>query len=103
LISSTATTPANIDIKKQSTTQKITTMGIATPYIQVFATRKKELAVSTANKLKNEYKQQTSYPENQGLYRIQIGPISDLATLNTLLLALKENGYPNAYPRTAPQ
>ncbi|MFQ3265999.1 MAG: rare lipoprotein A [Colwellia sp.] len=103
VISSTATTPANIDIKKQSTTQKITTMGIATPYIQVFATRKKELAVSTANKLKNEYKQQTSYPENQGLYRIQIGPISDLATLNTLLLALKENGYPNAYPRTAPQ
>ena len=103
VISSTATTPANIAIKKQSTTQTITTMGIATPYIQVFATSKKELAMSTANKLKNEYKQQTSYPENQGLYRIQIGPISDLATLNTLLLALKENGYPNAYPRTAPQ
>ena len=103
MIGSTATTLANIDIKEQSTTQTITTMGIATPYIQVFATSKKELAMSTANKLKNQYKQQTSFPENQGLYRIQIGPISDLATLNTLLLALKENGYPNAYPRTAPQ
>ncbi|HCM48573.1 MAG TPA: septal ring lytic transglycosylase RlpA [Colwellia sp.] len=102
-ISSVISSTANIDIKKQFTTQTITTMGIATPYIQVFATSKKELAMSTANKLKNEYKHQTSYPENQGLYRIQIGPISDLATLNALLLALKENGYPNAYPRTASQ
>ncbi|PKG82093.1 septal ring lytic transglycosylase RlpA [Colwellia sp. 75C3] len=101
--SSTATTPANMDNKKQSSAQTTTTMGIATPYIQVFATSKKELAISTANKLKKQYKQQTSYPENQGLYRIQIGPISDLATLNALLLALKENGYPNAYPRTAPR
>jgi rare lipoprotein A len=92
----------NSEIKKQSSTQKTTSMGISTPYIQVLATSKKELAISTANKLKNQYKQQTSYPESQGLYRIQIGPISDLATLNALLLTLKKNGYPNAYPRTAP-
>lgn len=77
-------------------------MGIATPYIQVLATSKKELAINTANKLKIQYKQTTSYPEHQGLYRIQIGPISDLATLNALLLALKQNGYPNAYPKSAP-
>ena len=78
-------------------------MGITTPYIQVLATSKKELAISTAKKLKNQYKQKTSYPEHNGLYRIQLGPISDVATLNALLLSLKENGYPNAYPRTAPQ
>lgn len=77
-------------------------IGIATPYIQVLATRKKELAISTAKKLKTQYKQETAYPEHQGLYRIQIGPISDLATLNVLLLALKQNGYPNAYPKSAP-
>ena len=82
---------------------KDTSMGITTPFIQVFATSKKDLAISTANKLKNQYKQKTSYPEHQGLYRIQIGPINDLVTLNALLLALKENGYPNAYPRSAPQ
>ena len=76
-------------------------MGIATPYIQVFATRKKELAINTARKLKVDYKQQTRYPEQAGLYRVQIGPIQDLATLNALLLVLKENGYPNAYPRTS--
>ena len=90
-------------VKEQTVTEKQQDkMGIATPYIQVLATSKKELAISTANKLKNQYKQATSYPEHQGLYRIQIGPISDLATLNALLLALKQNGYPNAYPKSAP-
>lgn len=77
-------------------------MGITTPYIQVFATSKKELAINTAETLQAQYKQATNYPEQEGVYRIQIGPISDLATLNALLLALKQNGYPNAYPRTAP-
>ena len=90
-------------VKEQTVTEKQQdNMGIATPYIQVLATSKKELAISTANKLKNQYKQATSYPEHHGLYRIQIGPISDLATLNALLLALKKNGYPNAYPKSAP-
>ena len=90
-------------VKEQTVTEKQQDkMGIATPYIQVLATSKKELAISTANKLKNQYKQATSYPEHHGLYRIQIGPISDLATLNALLLALKKNGYPNAYPKSAP-
>jgi rare lipoprotein A len=103
VMSSTVTTQAKMNNKKQSNALTTTTMGIATPYIQVFATSKKELAISTANKLKKQYKQQTRYPEKQGLYRIQIGPISDLATLNALLLALKENGYPNAYPRTSPK
>jgi len=76
---------------------------IPTPYIQVFATSKKDLAVNTALKLQARYKQKASYPEQQGIYRIQIGPINDLATLNALLLALKQNGYPNAYPRASSQ
>ncbi len=97
------TATAGNDNKAQSGSSTQNTMGITTPYIQVFATRKKALAISTAQKLKAQYKQETSYPEQQGIYRIQIGPINDLTTLNTLLLALKQNGYPNAYPRTAPK
>ncbi len=76
-------------------------MGIATPYIQVLATSNKAVAISTAKKLKAQYKQETQYPEQQGLFRIQIGPISDLDTLHSLLATLKNNGYPNAYPRSA--
>jgi len=93
--SNTPTTPALSHIDN--------VMGITTPYIQVFATSKKQLAINTASQLKIQYKQKTSYPEQQGIYRIQIGPINDLATLNALLLALKQNGYPNAYPRAASQ
>jgi rare lipoprotein A len=76
-------------------------MGIATPFIQVLATSNKAVAISTAKKLAAQYKHETNYPEQQGLYRIQIGPINDLATLNSLLTTLKTNGYPNAYPRSA--
>lgn len=103
IVSSTTPSASKSSAKQQSSPQEETAMGITTPYIQVLATSKKELAISTAEKLQTQYKQKTSYPEHKGLYRIQLGPISDIATLNALLLSLKENGYPNAYPRTAPQ
>jgi rare lipoprotein A len=103
VVSTAASTAVQSTTTNQNSPIKDTAMGITTPYIQVFATSKKELAISTANKLKTQYKQNASYPEHKGLYRIQLGPISDIATLNALLLSLKENGYPNAYPRTAPQ
>jgi len=77
-------------------------MGIATPYIQVFATSKKQLAQKTASSLAKQTQQQVEYPEYQGVYRIQIGPIDNLKVLNELLETLKANGYPNAYPRKTP-
>jgi len=80
-----------------------TSPGLPTPYIQVFATHKKEHAKSIANTLQDQYKQKTSYSDQQGVYRIQMGPFNNIATLNALLGALKKNGYPNAYPRAAIQ
>ena len=77
-------------------------MGIATPYIQVFATSKKKLAQETSKVLAKKIQQQVSYPSHQGIYRIQIGPIDNLKTLNELLTLLKASGYPNAYPRSKP-
>ena len=87
-------------LKKNLKTTKV--MGIATPYIQVFATSKKQLAQKTALSLAKETQQQVEYPEHQGVYRIQIGPIDNLKVLNELLKTLKSNGYPNAYPRKKP-
>ncbi len=75
--------------------------AIETPYIQVFATSNKTLAKQKATSLAQLYQQQVNYPEHKGIYRVQIGPIADLSTLNTLLEQLKANGYPNAYPRKA--
>ncbi len=73
-----------------------------TTYIQVFATSKIEFAKNTANRLAKQYQLPVSYPQYQGVYRIQIGPIKNLTTLNNLLSELKQNGYPNAYPRKQP-
>lgn len=78
-------------------------MGLVTPYIQVFATSKQSLAKETAKTLENKYKQKTSYHESANIYRIQMGPISDIASLNALLAALKKDGYPNAFPKSLPK
>ncbi|MCW9080780.1 MAG: septal ring lytic transglycosylase RlpA family protein, partial [Colwellia sp.] len=65
--------------------------------IQVFATSKLELAKNTASTLAKKYSQTVNFPEQGGIYRIQLGPIADEKQQNTLLKQLQENGYPNAY------
>ncbi len=69
-------------------------------YIQVFATSKLELAKRTANALAKKHSQVVNYPEKDGIYRIQIGPILNNNTLNKLLAKLKQGDYPNAYLRS---
>ena len=69
-------------------------------YIQVFATSNIDLAKEKANKLAKLFSQPVNYPEENGIYRIQIGPIQNPETLNKLLIELKKNHYPNAYLRS---
>ncbi len=96
-------TPSNTLNSSSSTVSAKQSMNtLATPYIQVFATRKKKLADTTSKQLSKQYKQVSDYYLHQGIYRIQIGPINDLKTLNQLLVALKANGYPNAFPKRKP-
>jgi len=68
-------------------------------YIQVFATSKHELAKRTAKTLSKQHSQTVNYPKENGIYRIQIGPIINTTTLNKLLEELKQGTYPNAYLR----
>ena len=77
-------------------------IGITTPYIQVFVTSKKQLAQKITATLAKQTNQHVNYLEHQGVFRIQIGPIDNLQTLNELLKTLKNIGYPNAYPREKP-
>jgi len=65
--------------------------------IQVFVTSKLRLAKNTANKLSQRYSQTVNYPEKNGLYRVQIGPILNANILHKLLLELKQGNYPDAY------
>jgi rare lipoprotein A len=87
-----------VSMPKKSTSKP--TKTLATPYIQVFATSKKALAENTTKKQKKKYKQACHYYLHQGVYRIQIGPIADITSLNQLLASLKSNGYPNAFPKS---
>lgn len=66
-------------------------------YIQVLATSKPALAKKTAKTLAKQYSQTVNYPEENGIYRIQIGPIINTTTLNKLLGELKQGNYPSAY------
>ena len=68
-------------------------------YIQVFATKNKTLANKTAQALQNLYQINTIIPKNNGIYRIQMGPISEKKQLNTILANLKKSGYPKAFSR----
>lgn len=90
------------DFSAKKNNKSPSTASIDATYIQVFATSKTDVAKSTAEKLAKQYNQVVNYPKHQGIYRIQIGPINNLTTLNKLLNTLKENGYPQAYPRQTP-
>jgi len=66
-------------------------------HIQVFATSKHELAQTIAREISAKYSQTVKFPKENGIYRIQIGPIANTTTLNNLLIELKKGSYPNAY------
>ncbi|NQZ24194.1 MAG: septal ring lytic transglycosylase RlpA family protein [Colwellia sp.] len=68
-------------------------------YIQVFATKNENLANKTAKALQNLYQINTIIPKNNGIYRIQMGPIGNKEQLNTILANLKKSGYPKAFSR----
>jgi rare lipoprotein A len=98
-------TKKNIKNTKIQTAKIKTNTGTIKPnqdagqYIQVFATRNIASAKSTANALSSLYQQNVIWPQHDGIYRVQIGPITQPEKLMNILSRLKVNGYPNAYRR----
>jgi rare lipoprotein A len=68
-------------------------------YIQVFATKNETLANKTALALQSLYQINTITPKNNGIFRVQMGPINDQKQLDTILTRLKKSGYPKAFSR----
>ncbi|NQY88268.1 MAG: septal ring lytic transglycosylase RlpA family protein [Colwellia sp.] len=85
--------------RKKSVTNSQLTLALTKNYIQVFATSKLDLAIKTASFLSTKHSQTVNYPEENNIYRIQIGPILDNTVINKLLRELKQGSYPNAYLR----
>ncbi len=84
-------------IKKTKPKQTLIANNNQRKYIQVFATKNETLANKTAQALQNLYQTNTIIPKNNGIYRIQMGPISDKKQLNTILANIKKSGYPKAF------
>ncbi len=68
-------------------------------YIQVFATKNESLAKKTATALALLYQQPAKSKYAQGIFRVQIGPITEKNELEHILSLLKNNGYPQAFKR----
>lgn len=91
-----STTPSTTSAVKVSNSTSANSKNI----IQILATSKRELAQTTANNIAKQYSQPVTFPEKNGIYRIQIGPIVNEKMQQSLLKQLKASGYPNAYLRS---
>jgi len=86
-----------IDPKARVVFSKRKTKQVRQFAIQVFATANQQLANKTANAINTLYQLPTQANERNGLYRVQIGPITQPEIISDILMTLKRNGYPNAF------
>ena len=68
-------------------------------YIQIFASSSKTQATKLLTALSAQYKQKTQLEEINGIFRVLVGPIERSDNITKLLLAIKRDGYPNAFVR----
>ncbi|MDT0602749.1 septal ring lytic transglycosylase RlpA family protein [Thalassotalea castellviae] len=66
-------------------------------YIQVFATRDKQIAEKTAKAITTLFQQPASHQKIHNIYKVQVGPFQDQASLEKVLNQLKTNGYSGAF------
>ncbi len=66
-------------------------------YIQVIASQNGEKIQQLADGLAALYQVPTSVPNDNGVYRLRLGPIKDELDASVLLQELQNNGYENAY------
>ncbi len=68
-------------------------------FIQVFATQNNIKAKNTASALSALYQLPVTWLQNNGIFRVQIGPINGTEESSLLLTNLRKNGYPQAFLR----
>ncbi|MBA6230939.1 septal ring lytic transglycosylase RlpA family protein [Colwellia sp. MB3u-28] len=95
----TAITDFSLPEEKQVIPAVLTTSEISEErkYIQVFATKNEQLANETAQTLQNLYQVNTITPKNNDIFRVQMGPFTDVEALNTILISLQKTAYPSAF------
>ena len=95
--SSQALTAQNV-VSQIPPTSQLTFLDKA-QYIQVFASKSNAQATKLANALSKQHQRTTQLEQKNGIFRVLVGPIEHGDELASLLIAIKDNGYPNAFIR----
>lgn len=79
-------------------TPNVLTKNKQTPnYIQILATSNKQVAQQKAKKVSAMLNQPVKVQRANQLFKVHVGPINDLATLNLVLNKIQKKGYPKAF------
>jgi rare lipoprotein A len=92
-----ASAPIETPITPNAPIETPITPKVKNVYIQVAALQDKNKIDSLGNGLTSLYQIPYQTPFENGLYRLQLGPLSDEQSINQLLSDLKLNGYQGAY------
>lgn len=87
----------NTEKQLSQTTRPLTQSTLAVGYIQMFATKDKQSALSIVKKLKKQFNYSVIMPYSRGIYRVKIGVFNKSAQLESMLEKVKNNGYPKAF------
>lgn len=94
--SNRAATTINTTVQQPTNTPPTTAVTVKN-HIQVFTTRNKSTAQKTASTLSLLYQHPAFVDEQNGLYRVKVGPINSTKSINNLLSSLRQNGYSGAF------
>jgi len=98
-VPATGKTLSTQKVAAQTTTLPPLKYKAKTQYIQVFASKSNSQATRLAKALSKQHQKNTQLEQKNGIFRVLVGPIEGSDELTTLLLAIKENGHPNAFIR----
>ncbi|REL34950.1 septal ring lytic transglycosylase RlpA family protein [Thalassotalea euphylliae] len=99
-----AATDAEQEVKQKAKQELLTTTNddSAVPegdYVQVFATRSEDVAKRTVLALTSLYQHNAVYSQQNGIYRVKLGPFAEHENTDELVTSLRQAGYESAYRR----
>ena len=91
--------PPLIAAQPQPTTQQSTPeqQKVDRLFVQVLASSDESRIKQLAQQLASAYRLSSQVPLENGIYKLRLGPLADKAAAQTLINALKNNGYGGAY------
>ncbi|WP_448552253.1 septal ring lytic transglycosylase RlpA family protein [Thalassotalea montiporae] len=97
---SDAKPPANQKVKQETLANSDNDEAVPEgDYVQVFATRSEDVAKRTVLALTSLYQHNAVYSQQNGIYRVKLGPFAEHENTDELVTSLRQAGYESAYRR----